>query len=251
MFRRTTRPAIVRVAGVALVAAAVAIPADGSAASGPTVDAAVAAIQRGDYSKAHDQLKPLATKGDPNAEFLLGMLYDAGKGVAQDQVVAASWYRKAADQKHLMAQLYLAVLYYSGEGVTQDHREAARWFQAAAASGNDLAQFYLGSMYATGTGVKKDGDRAIQWLSKSAAQRNTRAMGMLASELFSRSRGDQDLVDAYVWSHLAAEYDRIQAATSARAVIAKYCNDDQEKRAKQAMAEWKRRWDKESKTRRP
>src|SRR5262249_19063448 len=151
------------------------------------------------------------------------LLYDAGKGVPQDRSLAASWYRKAAEQKHLLAQAYLGALYYAGDGVKQDYQQAARWLQAPAGSGNDFAQFDLGAMYAKGAGVAKSDDAGIRWLTKAAAQKNTRAMGMLASELFSRSRDERDLVDAYVWSHLAAEYDPVQAMTTARAVTEKYC----------------------------
>jgi len=207
-----------------------------------STDKALKAMNKGDFKAALGELRPLAAKSDPDAQFLLGMLYDAGNGVPQDQATAASWYRKAAKQNHLLAQLFLGVLCYSGQGVKQDYVEAAHWFRAPAASGNDQAQFYLGSMYANGTGVKKDKAEAIRWLNKSAAQRNTRAMGMLATELFSGSRNDQDLVDAYAWSHLAAELDPVQATTSARSVIEKYCNDEQKKRGKAVMAEWKRKW---------
>src|SRR5262245_1909729 len=214
-----------------------------------STDRAEQAMQQGDFQTALHELRPLAEKRDPNAEFLLGMLYDAGKGVARDPSVAASWYRKAAAQQHVLAQLFLGVLLYSGEGVEQDRAEAARWFRAAAESGNDEAQFQLGSMYAGGYGVEKDSSEAIQWLTRSAQQRNTRAMGMLATELCSRSRDEQDRVDAYVWSHLAAEYDPVQATTSARRVIAQYCTDEQKKRAEKAIAEWKQRWADEPKER--
>ncbi len=212
-------------------------------------DQALEAMQRGDFKTALHELRPRAAQNDPQAQFLLGMLYDSGKGVAQDQAAAASWYRKAAVQHHLMAQLYLGVLLYTGEGVKPDRAEAARWFQAPAENGNDMAQFYLGSMYASGTGVKQNASEAIRWLTKSAAQRNTRAMGLLATTLFSRSRDEQDLVDAYAWSHLAAELDPVQATTSARKVIEQYCSREQRKRAEAVMAEWKRKWAIEAKGR--
>ncbi len=231
---------------VASLLVAMILCVDGPSASAPSAtDKAKEAMQKGDFKTALDELHPLAAKNDPNAQFLLGMLYDSGKGVAQDQAVAAKWYRKAAEQKHLIAQLFLGVMLYSGQGVKRDYKEAARWLRTPADSGSDEAQFYLGSMYANGTGVKMDQAEAIRWLEKSAAQGNTRAMGLLASALFSRfpqSRDDKDLVDAYVWSHLAAEYDPVQAATSARVLIEKYCNQDQKKRAERAMAEWKKKW---------
>ena len=213
-----------------------------SASDAAVTDKAVAAMGKGDFKTALGELRPLAAKNDPNAQFLLGMLYDAGKGVAQDQSIAASWYRKAADQNHLVAQLFLGVFYYSGQGVKQDYKEAARWFRAPADSGNDQAQFYLGWMHVQGNGVPKDDSKAIEWLTKAARQRNARAMGMLATELFSRHRDQQDLIDAYVWSHLAAELDPVQAMTSARGVIERYCNDEQKRKGKKAMSEWKRKW---------
>jgi TPR repeat protein len=134
------------------------------------------------------------------------------------------------------------MLHYLGEGVKQDYPEAARQFQAPAAAGNDQAQFYLGSMYSEGQGVEKNEAKAIAWLSKSAAQRNTRAMGMLATSLFSRHRDEHDLIDAYAWAHLAAESDPIQASTSAREVIAQYCSEAQKKQGQKVMAEWKKKW---------
>ena len=125
-----------------------------------TTDNAVKAMNTGDFEMALKELRPLIEKHDPNAQFLMGMLYDAGNGVPQDQAIAASWYRKAAEQNHLIAQLFLGVLYYSGNGIERDYKKAAHWLQAPANDGNDQAQFYLGSMYAEGKGVNKDSSKA-------------------------------------------------------------------------------------------
>jgi TPR repeat protein len=126
-----------------------------------TTDNAVKAMNKGDFEMALIELRPLIAKHDPNAQFLMRMLYDAGNGVPQDQALAAPWYRKAAEQNHLIAQLFLGVLYYSGNGVERGYTKAAQWLQAPANNGNDQAQFYLGSMYAEGNGVKKDDSKAI------------------------------------------------------------------------------------------
>src|SRR5438093_3695876 len=106
-----------------LVAALMFLSSPFSTATASDTDRAVKAMQKGDFKTALDELRPLAAKNDPNAQFLLGMLYDAGKGVAQDQTAAASWYRKAAGQGHTLAQLYLGMLLYSGQGVKQDYGE--------------------------------------------------------------------------------------------------------------------------------
>ena len=239
MSGRTIRSAVALVVFVVLPV----LTSSAHAGSSPkATDKAGAAMQRGDFKSALADLRPLAAKGDADAQFLLGLLYDVGNGVARDPAVAASWYRKAADQNHTLGQLYLGLLYHSGEGVKQSDAEAARWFRPAAEAGNDLAQFYLGWMYAQGTGVRKDSAKGIEWLTRSARQRNTRSMGMLTSELFSRHRDEQDLIDAYKWSHLAAEEDAVQAATSARALTEKYCNEEQTRKAKKAMTEQKKVW---------
>lgn len=209
-----------------------------------TTDDAVKAMRNGDFETALRVLRPLTEKNDPNAQFLMGMLYDAGNGMRQDQAIAASWYRKAAEQDHLIAQLFLGIFYYSGTAVRRDYKEAVRWLQSPADKGNDQAQFYLGAIYeAGGDGVIKDRSAAIEWFRKAAAQRNTRAMGMLSTLLFSRKRDEKDLIDAYVWSHLAADYDPIQAGTSARVVIEKYCSDAQKEDAKKTISEWKKKWE--------
>jgi TPR repeat protein len=45
-----------------------------------------------------------AQAGDAEAQFNLGVMYDRGQGVPQDDVQAAEWYRKAAEQGHAAAQ---------------------------------------------------------------------------------------------------------------------------------------------------
>ncbi|MDH5180590.1 MAG: sel1 repeat family protein [Gammaproteobacteria bacterium] len=207
-----------------------------------TTDNAVNAMRKGDFKTAINELRVLVEKNDPNAQFLMGMLYDAGNGVPQDQSVAATWYRKAAEQNHTIAQLFLGVFYYNGIGVEKDYKEAVRWFQSPALKGNDQAQFYLGMMYASGHGLGKDDSAAIEWLAKAAVQKNTRAMGLLSTLLFSRNRDEKDLIDAYVWSHIAAKYDPVQAATTARFIIEKYCTEAQKKAGNLSIIEWENKW---------
>jgi len=60
------------------------------------------------------------------------LMYRTGEGVPQDDVEAASWYRKAADQGDADAQNNLGVMYDTGEGVPQDDVEAHKWHNLAA-----------------------------------------------------------------------------------------------------------------------
>ena len=122
------------------------------------------AYDAGDYATAYRQWLPLADAGDLAAQRNLGHLYETGKGVPQDPVQAAQWYRKAADAGLSRAQANLAVLYLKGEGTPADDREAAQWFHRAALQGHVIAEYNLGLMYEAGRGVERDLPRALGWL---------------------------------------------------------------------------------------
>ena len=62
-------------------------------------DRAKSAHERGDYATELAIIRPMADKGYPFAQFNMGVLYDEGKGVAEDNAKAIDWYRKAADQE--------------------------------------------------------------------------------------------------------------------------------------------------------
>ena len=91
-----------------------------------------AAYQRGDYATAVREWRPLAERGDADAQYALGVMYHYGAGASQDYAEAARWYRLAAAQGDANAQFNLGVMYYKGEGVAVDLAEARRWYQAAA-----------------------------------------------------------------------------------------------------------------------
>ena len=64
----------------------------------------------------------------------LGVVYNTGRGVSQDDAAeAATWYRKAAEQGHASAQYNLGLMHSEGQGVPQDNVEAHMWLNLAAA----------------------------------------------------------------------------------------------------------------------
>lgn len=124
----------------------------------------IAAYQRGDDATALRILRPLAEAGEPEAQYLVGRLYQQGRGVAQDEAEAIRWYRKAAEREHPGAQFELGRAYDEGVIVPQDDAEAARWYEQAARRGHSEAQCRLGTMYMTGRGVAADPIEAYAWL---------------------------------------------------------------------------------------
>ena len=87
-------------------------------------------------AKALAELRGRAEKGEADAQFNLGLMYDLGQGVAKDEVEAVKWFRKAADQGDATPQVILGVMYWFGDGVVKDELEAYKWFLLSGAQGN-------------------------------------------------------------------------------------------------------------------
>ena len=66
--------------------------------------------------------------------------------MARDYTQAAEWYRKAAQQGHLAAQVNLGTLYLKGLGVHLDYAQAYLWFSLAARAGSRPAQIGLSDL---------------------------------------------------------------------------------------------------------
>ena len=74
------------------------------------LDEGVAAYVRGDWAAALREFRPLAEKGEADAQSTLGLMYSKGQGVAQNYAEALKWYRRAADQGLALAQFNLGVM---------------------------------------------------------------------------------------------------------------------------------------------
>jgi hypothetical protein len=138
------------------------------------------AYDRGDYATALSIARPASERGDPAAQFILGLLYANGQGVPQDYAEATHWFRKAADQGNANAQNNIGALYHNGQGVAQDHAEAMRWYRKAADKGEAWAQHNIGLLFANGQGVPQDIPQARAWMQKAAAAGNESAKKWLA-----------------------------------------------------------------------
>jgi len=98
---------------------------------------ATAAMNTMEFKRALETLKPLADKGDPNAQFNLGAMYASGRGVQSDPREAVRLYRLAAAKNHLGAMNNLAYMLKTGSGTAKDEREALKWYEQIAASPRD------------------------------------------------------------------------------------------------------------------
>ncbi|MDR2455365.1 MAG: sel1 repeat family protein [Deltaproteobacteria bacterium] len=120
-----------------------------------------------------------AKRGNPSAQYKLGVMYDNGYGVRQNHAEAAKWYYRAAMQGHPSAQYNLAVSYDIGEGCPIDHQEAAYWYLKAANQGHPNAMFNLAVSYIKGTGVRQNTREGIKWFRRAARKGHKKAREML------------------------------------------------------------------------
>jgi TPR repeat protein len=117
-------------------------------------------------------LRQRAERGEADAQYRLGTVYEYGRGVHRDDAEALKWYVRAARQGYDDAQYRLGVMYDNGWGVAIDDRRAAAWYRDAAEQGHALAQHDLAFMYFAGTGVPHDLVRAYMWLDIAVAGGN-------------------------------------------------------------------------------
>ena len=86
------------------------------------------AAEVGKFDSAVTIWQALAEKGDPQAQFNLGLMYHSGLGIARNEGEAVKWYQKAAEGGYSAARIYLAVGYEEGWfGLPQDQQKALYW----------------------------------------------------------------------------------------------------------------------------
>jgi cell division septation protein DedD len=138
----------------------------GAASAAPDVQAGISAWSAGDYRKAVEVWRPLATGGNADAQFNLAQAYKLGRGVPINLAAAQQWYERAARQGHRDAQTSLGLTLF-GNG---DQVGAMRWLRLGAEGGEPRAMLVYGTALFNGDGVPADRVRAYALVSRAAAQ---------------------------------------------------------------------------------
>jgi TPR repeat protein len=213
--------------------ALLAISASGAVAQ--DFDKGVAAYLANDYQTAFKEFLPLAEGGDESAQYNIGLMYDNGEGVIQNDAEALKWYRLAADQGNAGAQINLGVMYDQGEGATQNHVEAVKWYRLAADQGNSEAQYNLGNIYRTGDGVIQNDVEAVKWYRLASDQGNAGAQNNLGGMYETGKGAIQSNVLAHMWYNIASANGEENSAKRRDDIAAKMTREAIEKA--QAMAQ--------------
>lgn len=130
-------------------------------------------------------LMPRAQAGEAEAQFQVGELLYAGRGVVEDRGKAARWYERAALQGHSGAQRALGYMLLVGECGPPDPASGLRWLRHAATQGDATAAANLGTCYERGRGVTADPGQALRWYRRASQlglARGRRSLAQLLAE---------------------------------------------------------------------
>ena len=166
----------------------------------------------GNYEAARWALRVAATIGNAKAQNNLAGLYAEGLGGERNDVLAAKWFQRAADQGVTQAKFNLSNFYEEGKGVPRDARKAVALLESAASDGDIDAAFNLGNLYSTGRDdFPKNVAIGIEWYRKAADRGFASAQYNLGS-IFARGADvPKDLAEAGKWFTKAAQQGHAKA----------------------------------------
>lgn len=142
--------------------------------------------------------------------------------IGEAERLAAQWYRKAAEQGSMLAQLNLGLRYTIGQGVTKDYAEAAKWYRKAADQGSYKLQDYVQAYMWVSLASTRCFDEAIAAEHKakldSIAAKMTPTQVAEAKRLARESCVTWDPIrnQTHMWVNLAASYFYDKAISALR-----------------------------------
>jgi len=153
-----TKAAVIRSLSLAIAVLAIMLVSSTTRAqdSLPNLDA--------DSAPQYKRLYNLATNGSAEAQYELGLMFEYGQGVDQDDATAVYWYEQSAAQLFVDATYRLAVLNDNGWGLPTNKGKAIDLYKTAAEKGHQLAQHDLAIMYFHGNDAPKNLLEAYKWL---------------------------------------------------------------------------------------
>ena len=114
-------------------------------------------------------LKAANTHHIPQAEHLVGIMYEYGIGTSQNFEQALKYYRRGAEQQYLESVYHLGLMYLYGRGTAQQYSRALSLFEFGCHSSHAQCCHYLGIMKTYGYGTSIDYEEAAGWFERSAS----------------------------------------------------------------------------------
>lgn len=105
----------------------------------------------------------------PQAEHLVGILYEYGIGTSQNFEQALKYYKRASEQRYLESVYHLGLMYLYGRGTQPQYSRSLSLFEFGCQSSHAPCCHYLGIMKTYGYGTTVDYEEAAGWFERSAS----------------------------------------------------------------------------------
>lgn len=175
-----------------------------------------------DDDKAARLYRFAADQGLAQAQTQLGYFYQTGIGVPEDDERARELFVLAAAQGDKEAQLALGLMFYDGLNADQNLKAAFKWFSLAAGQGNDVAQYYLGEIYDQGHVVPRDFPAALRNFTRAAKSGNALAQYRLGRIYRLGKDVELDLSKAQIYFEQASEQGNVEATFALAGVFEEF-----------------------------
>jgi TPR repeat protein len=135
-------------------------------AAGQSVKTGIEAWQHANYDSAVAIWRPLAERGDADAQFNLGQAYRLGRGVPLNLGTAKGWFERAAARGHVDAETTLGLLLFENG----EQSQGLKWLRQAADQGEPRAQLVYGTALYNGDGITQDRVLGYAYVHRAADQ---------------------------------------------------------------------------------
>jgi uncharacterized protein len=170
-----------------------------------------------DDTATFNAMMALAQKGDAEAQYHVGMMYNNGIGTAQNTKEAFGWFEKSAASDHPLGAYKLGC-YFAGQGagvVAADAEKALKYKLVAAQAGYSLAQLDVAATYSR----QGDSNETVRWLSEVAMQGDDRALFGLSSLYLEGDGVPKDMSRAFAFYKLSLLASRSAERVEDKAVL--------------------------------
>lgn len=158
------------------------------------------------------ELLDKAKENDGAAQYRLGVMYDIGYQVAENDHDALYWYWRAAENGYSPAQFLFGMRAMQGTHVKKNLSISVSWLEAAHLEGHPCATTQLARLYLTGSGVDSDPEYALTLLKQSETydhnsfyyQAKIHLNGMGVEK--NRAKADELFIRAGQSGHITAQF---------------------------------------------
>lgn len=188
-------------------------------------ESGIEAYRTGDVGAAVGDWEKAAEGGHPMAAYLLGQLYEQGRGVEQSPATAFRYYEMAAAAGQAQAGVKVGLIYRDGNkalGIKRNYEKALRNFEKGALQSWPESQYYLADMYRRGLGTPVDRTEGLRWLILASKKHHAPSLLELARIHFEGEGVNTDRVLAWSYIELASRFADQVEGQKVNAAMDKY-----------------------------